>query len=181
MKKIYREGFVLAEAIVVAVFVLGTFTYLAVNIIPLITKYGQVLKYDNPQEVYAANILLDELIQGYFEQDTGIENLYPVLAKNFDVDDNYYVDSDNYYYEELKSMLNVKEIALARSPIFLGSQINCIDFPDFTSRAILEYCKFYSKEIPTTQIYYGNVYYSVFLIRFKNDNFASFFAYTKGA
>ena len=62
MKKINKKGFALAEAIVVSVFVLGMFTYLAMNIIPLISKYDAVLKYDNPQEIYAANVLYDEVL-----------------------------------------------------------------------------------------------------------------------
>lgn len=62
MKKINKKGFALAEAIVVSIFVLGMFTYLAMNIIPLISKYDAVLKYDNPQEIYAANVLYDEVL-----------------------------------------------------------------------------------------------------------------------
>lgn len=62
MEKINKKGFALAEAIVVSVFVLGMFTYLAMNIIPLISKYDAVLKYDNPQEIYAANVLYDEVL-----------------------------------------------------------------------------------------------------------------------
>ncbi len=61
MKKNNR-GFVLAEAIVVSVFVLGMFTYLAMNVIPLISKYEKVSNYDNPQEIYLANLFYDELI-----------------------------------------------------------------------------------------------------------------------
>ena len=57
-----KKGFVLAEAIIVAVFVLGMFTYLAMNIFPLITKYDQANNYDNPNEIYLVNTLYDELI-----------------------------------------------------------------------------------------------------------------------
>lgn len=63
MKKIKNNGFVLAEAIVVSIFVLGMFTYLAMNVLPLIGKYDRVLNYDNPQEIYLANTLYEELIQ----------------------------------------------------------------------------------------------------------------------
>lgn len=55
------KGFVLAESIVVAVFVLGMFTYLALNIFPLISKYDKAINYDGPNEVYLANTLYDEI------------------------------------------------------------------------------------------------------------------------
>lgn len=60
MKKNNR-GFVLAEAIVVAVFVLGMFTYLAMNIFPLITKYDKAINYNDPNETYLVNVLYEEL------------------------------------------------------------------------------------------------------------------------
>lgn len=61
MIKNKNRGFVLAEAIVVAVFVLGMFTYLAINIFPLISKYDKSLNYDNPNEIYNINVLYDDL------------------------------------------------------------------------------------------------------------------------
>lgn len=60
MKK-NNKGFVLAEAIVVAVFVLGMFTYLAMNVFPLITKYDKAINYNDPNEVYLANTFYEEL------------------------------------------------------------------------------------------------------------------------
>ena len=61
MKK-NNKGFVLAEAIIVSVFVLGMFTYLAMNVIPLISRYERVVNYDNPQEIYLANTLYEEML-----------------------------------------------------------------------------------------------------------------------
>ena len=60
MKK-NNKGFVLAEAII-SVFVLGMFTYLAMNVIPLISRYERVVNYDNPQEIYLANTLYEEML-----------------------------------------------------------------------------------------------------------------------
>ena len=62
MKK-NNKGFVLAEAIIVSVFVLGMFTYLAMNVIPLISRYERVVNYDNPQEIYLANTLYEEMVE----------------------------------------------------------------------------------------------------------------------
>lgn len=61
MIKINNKGFLLTEAIVVAVFVMGMFVYLAINVFPLITKYDKALNYDNPNEVYNINLLYDSL------------------------------------------------------------------------------------------------------------------------
>ena len=69
MKK-NNKGFVLAEAIIVSVFVLGMFTYLAMNVIPLISRYERVVNYDNPQEIYLANTLYEEMLNG-----EGINNI----------------------------------------------------------------------------------------------------------
>lgn len=70
MKK-NNKGFVLAEAIIVSVFVLGMFTYLAMNVIPLISRYERVVNYDNPQEIYLANTLYEEMLN--VENNTNIK------------------------------------------------------------------------------------------------------------
>lgn len=71
MKK-NNKGFVLAEAIIVSVFVLGMFTYLAMNVIPLISRYERVVNYDNPQEIYLANTLYEEMLD--VENNTNINS-----------------------------------------------------------------------------------------------------------
>lgn len=70
MKKINENGFVLAEGIVVAVFVLGMFTLLITTVLPLISKYEKVLDYDNPEDIYSVNLLAD----AWFEYDS-IKNI----------------------------------------------------------------------------------------------------------
>lgn len=57
MKTINKKGFVLAEAIVVGVFVLSLFTFLFVNIIPLVGKYEEQEMYDTIDGVYATNLI----------------------------------------------------------------------------------------------------------------------------
>ena len=46
MKKMNKKGFLLAEAIVVGVFVLSLFTFLFVNVVPLVGQYEAMEKYD---------------------------------------------------------------------------------------------------------------------------------------
>ena len=122
MKKLNKKGFVLAESIVVSVFVLGIFTYLAVNVIPLVTQYDRAINYDNPQEVYAATILFDELVAYINKYD-----FYGVNEKNYK-----FVNLDNMeeeYFKILKKMLKIKNINIDNSCIGLG-------------RAMSEYCEY---------------------------------------
>jgi len=57
MKKNKEKGFLLAEAIIVGVFVLSLFTFLFVNIIPLIGQYEANEKYDTINGAYNANLV----------------------------------------------------------------------------------------------------------------------------
>jgi len=57
MKINNKKGFILAEAIVVGIFVLSLFTFLFVNIIPLIGEYEANEKYDTIDGVYNANLV----------------------------------------------------------------------------------------------------------------------------
>jgi len=99
-----KKGFVLAEAIVVAVFVLGMFTYLAMNIFPLITKYDQAINYDNPNEVYMANVLYEEILQTGKIDDLE-EGMYSFKVdeenNNIDV---YYTNPDGIKTEDISSL-----------------------------------------------------------------------------
>ena len=60
--KINKKGFVLAEAIIVAVFIVGIFTYMAMNILPLVSMYETASFYDNSNEMYSISVLYDELL-----------------------------------------------------------------------------------------------------------------------
>lgn len=57
MKKKNEKGFILAEAIVVGIFVLSLFTFLFVNIIPLVGEYEANQEYDTIDGVYNANLV----------------------------------------------------------------------------------------------------------------------------
>ena len=147
MKKLNRKGFVLAEAIVVAVFVLGMFTYLAVNIIPLITKYDQALKYDNPQEVYAANILLDELHSAFlsdadYKHPLGFsffEWVYLAPANHKIINFSYITNQTavNYsFFQQLKTNLKIDSIAI------IDLESTDTDKCSGLDRGMYEYCNY---------------------------------------
>ena len=119
MKKIKNNGFVLAEAIVVSIFVLGMFTYLAMNVLPLIGKYDRVLNYDNPQEIYLANTLYEELIQTHHdfnsaedllnEQKSFLNNKDQTCVSSSDASCNYYKTLIGDYLKIEKLCINSDE------------------------------------------------------------------------
>lgn len=67
-----KNGFVLAEAIVVSIFVIGMVAYIAVNMLPLIAKYEQVSNYDDLQGIYLVNDLYDDIKVRNIIPETGI-------------------------------------------------------------------------------------------------------------
>lgn len=113
MKK-NNKGFVLAEAIIVSVFVLGMFTYLAMNVIPLISRYERVVNYDNPQEIYLANTLYEEMVE--LETSNNVQKRITmsinndVLKCNDSVSVNNTCTGSSNFYEDLGKALKIKAI-----------------------------------------------------------------------
>lgn len=111
MKK-NNKGFVLAEAIIVSVFVLGMFTYLAMNVIPLISRYERVVNYDNPQEIYLANTLYEEMVE--LEALNNVQNRITMdinnnVLKCTDSVNTTCIGSDE-FYEGLRKALKIEAI-----------------------------------------------------------------------
>ena len=75
MKKINKKGFVLAEAIVVAVFVLSLFVFLFSNLVPLVGQYEAHEKYDTIDSVYNTN-----LIRTMIMSDSNVNNTSHVIS-----------------------------------------------------------------------------------------------------
>ena len=163
MKKIDKKGFALAEAIVVSVFILGMFTYIAMNVLPLISKYDKALNYDNPQEVYAANILYDELNEYYrYNNSTDSNNYYavPVLEKNEDNEVILKIGSESIKSQYFTTLLDYLNISLVTKV----DGATCT----MTARATREYCNYLNnrselKENTTT-----------YLVQFKDYKFSHF-------
>lgn len=187
MKKINKKGFALAEAIVVSVFVLGMFTYLAMNIIPLISKYDAVLKYDNPQEIYAANVLYDEVLS-YIYSNSG--NDYSIdVSDNTDFSSMQFNKETKYikidgkenqnYFSELIDYLGIVNTFLLddkRSGInddYSTNYNKCSGINnDYSTnyRGMRDYCNYlFSKKG------LGNKKdYAIFLVEFENNKFSHF-------
>lgn len=70
IKKINNKGFMLAETLIVSIFVLSVFSMLCINILPLIADYETEQKYNTVEATYnthwARKIILDGLGEDYF-------------------------------------------------------------------------------------------------------------------
>lgn len=149
MKK-NNKGFVLAEAIIVSVFVLGMFTYLAMNVIPLISRYERVVNYDNPQEIYLANTLYEEMLNVEkinnikTDIELSIENtnngteVEPKLTCTRTVGGN--CTGSVKFYEGLGKALKIETIYTYTNTN--TKQSNCNDIND---KGLKNYCEYYTK------------------------------------
>ncbi len=142
MKK-NNKGFVLAEAIIVSVFVLGMFTYLAMNVIPLISRYERVVNYDNPQEIYLANTLYEEMLN--VENNTTINSDIVLSVSNNNDEKNLTctrtlgencTGSDK-FYEELGKALKIEAIYTYDTGKDCGNIEN--------DKGLKNYCEYYIK------------------------------------
>lgn len=147
MKK-NNKGFVLAEAIIVSVFVLGMFTYLAMNVIPLISRYERVVNYDNPQEIYLANTLYEEMLN--VENNTNIKTdiALSVLVSNTNEEKELKLTCDRVtssekctgspeFYEDLGKALKIEAIYT------YDTDNNCKKIS--SDKGLKNYCEYYTK------------------------------------
>lgn len=140
MKK-NNKGFVLAEAIIVSVFVLGMFTYLAMNVIPLISRYERVVNYDNPQEIYLANTLYEEMVE--LETSNNVQNRITMSINNnvLKCDDSGSVNNtctgSSNFYEGLGKALKIKAIYT------YDTGKDCGDIEN--DKGLKNYCEYYIK------------------------------------
>lgn len=144
MKK-NNKGFVLAEAIIVSVFVLGMFTYLAMNVIPLISRYERVVNYDNPQEIYLANTLYEEMVE--LETSNNVQNRITmsinnnnnVLKCNDSGSVNNTCTGSSEFYEELGKALKIEAIYT------YDTDNNCESESIKSDKGLKNYCEYYTK------------------------------------
>ena len=172
MKK-NNKGFVLAEAIIVSVFVLGMFTYLAMNVIPLISRYERVVNYDNPQEIYLANTLYEEMLNVEVTNNIKNDINLSVLLEEDDVSNenkskltcdretpNEKCTGSPDFYEELGKALKIEAIYTydATNP-----NKNCKSISN--DKGLKNYCEYYIKR----KIGEGKSIKKAFMIKFSGD------------
>ena len=141
MKK-NNKGFVLAEAIIVSVFVLGMFTYLAMNVIPLISRYERVVNYDNPQEIYLANTLYEEMLS--VENNTNNIALSVLVSNTNEEEKELKLTCTNCtgsveFYEELVKALKIEAIYT------YDTDNNCESESIKSDKGLKNYCEYYTK------------------------------------
>lgn len=141
MKK-NNKGFVLAEAIIVSVFVLGMFTYLAMNVIPLISRYERVVNYDNPQEIYLANTLYEEMME--LETSNNVQKRITMSINNNNVlkcndSVNNTCTGSSEFYEELGKALKIEAIYT------YDTDNNCESESIKSDKGLKNYCEYYTK------------------------------------
>lgn len=144
MKK-NNKGFVLAEAIIVSVFVLGMFTYLAMNVIPLISRYERVVNYDNPQEIYLANTLYEEMVE--LETSNNVQNRITMSINNnnnvLKCKDSGSVNNtctgSSEFYEDLGKALKIEAIYT------YDTTNNCESESIKSDKGLKNYCEYYIK------------------------------------
>lgn len=166
MKKMNKKGFVLAEAIVVAVFILGIFTFIGANFFTLLAKYNKVINYDNPEEIYLINTLYDEVkLSGQAVEGQAVEDgLYTFDDSNGTsitcsnkLGINCSLFKDNYYRTLIFNYLKIKSIYIKK-----GSEINC---RNINIRGLREYCTYKKEDFNTSSS-------QVYLVQFTNNRFA---------
>ena len=75
-----KKGFVLVETIVTAVFVLGLFTFLIANILPLVGDYERTLDYDSIESKYDAHLIRKMILK---DNSCRTENLITLPSKGY--------------------------------------------------------------------------------------------------
>lgn len=81
MKNINKNGFVLAESIVVGVFIITLLTFLILNILPLIGDYERIEKYDNIDNKYNTHLIRKMILLEYDHSD--ISNILSIGSNGY--------------------------------------------------------------------------------------------------
>lgn len=171
MKKTNKNGFVLAEAIVVAVFVLSLFTFLFSNLVPLVGEYEAHEKYDTIDGVYNTN-----LIRTMIMTDSNVNNVLHLGSadyKYFENDDicDPWLENPNFCKKLLSSsFLNVKAIYVTwYRTIEIKKEVE--DNPSNFPRAFREYIDTIDKFTQPTSSAYDK--YKRIIVHYNDGTFAN--------
>ena len=155
MKK-NSKGFTLVETLIVSAFVIGTLTYLFIQINNSITNYDIAFKYDAVNDIYNTNIIKNYILDnGYAELKSQMNNGY------LDITD--YVIGNINYYELIKKNTNSKRILFVNeNMIEIKENLNNTDF----SEELKRYIKRYDNNTTLTIGY-------ILVVEYNNDHIAS--------
>ena len=113
------------------------------NVIPLISRYERVVNYDNPQEIYLANTLYEEMME--LETSNNVQNRITmsinnnnnVLKCNDSVNNTCTGSSE--FYEELGKALKIEAIYT------YDTDNNCESESIKSDKGLKNYCEYYTK------------------------------------
>ena len=133
MKKLNKKGFLIAESIIVGVFVLSLFTFLFVNVVPLVGQYEAREKYDTINGAYNANLVRTMILEdNKMEQVLELNNLPYKIYEREDLCTVENLEKANYCTKLLgDAYLNVDKIYITwyrTEEIKKASRNNDIDF-----------------------------------------------------
>lgn len=129
MKKNNR-GFTLVETLIVSAFVIGTLTYLFIQMNNSITNFDISFKYDSVNDIYNTNIICNYVEDiGYYDIKNKIKNGYVDITNSL-------IGNIN-YYELLKEKTGVKRILFVdENMIEIKKNLNTTDFSNELKRYI---------------------------------------------
>ncbi len=155
MKK-NNKGFTLVETLIVSAFVIGTLTYLFIQINNSITNYDIAFKYDAVNDIYNTNVIKNYIADnGYIDLKNKMNNGY------LDITD--YVIGNISYYELIKKNTNSKRILFVNeNMIEIKKNLNNTDF----SEELKRYISRYDNNTTLTTGY-------IIIIEYNNDHIAS--------
>lgn len=155
MKK-NSKGFTLVETLIVSAFVIGTLTYLFIQINNSITNYDIAFKYDAVNDVYNTNVIKNYIADnGYIDLKNKMNNGY------LDITD--YVIGNISYYELIKKNTNSKRILFVNeNMIEIKKNLNNTDF----SEELKRYISRYDNNTTLTTGY-------IIIVEYNNDHIAS--------
>ena len=186
MKKINKNGFVMVETIIVAVFVIGICTFLFANFLPLIGDYERIEQYDTLEGKYKIHELR-KMILREIENDNDLQSIftdylssstnhrYQNYTRNIGgipVVQNELCDKVNSksYCNKLlsKNFLDVKEVIVTKFK--LGTFKSEVKSSDDFNRSLKEYVNYLPNYSKYSSKY--DSYYRIILV-FNNGEFAN--------
>ncbi len=142
-----NKGFVLVETIITAVFVLGLFSFLIANILPLVGQYEKTLDYDSSESKYDAHLIRKMIIKDNSCRTRNLLDLKDNGFYSFDKDEIcYYLNNMNYCQMLLsRDFLDVKKIIVTEY-----NTTKLKNNKDLFERAVKEYVDYIPKYSNTT-------------------------------
>ena len=148
-----KKGFVLVETIVVSVFVLGLFTFIIANIIPLIGEYEKESDYDSIESIYSAHMVRKMILKSENQRIASLATLPSEGYYMFDGDEIcYYLTNINYCKKLLsRNFLDVKKIILTNYVISNDFKKRSQNFDRATREYISQMQKYNNTGLDTSE------------------------------